>query len=144
MNEWTQTQKWSLITTVAFGVSAIGVAVFSISDKNALLLAVSMGALGGLIHEIAQSGGKILFFEKQEDGYYLGSIAGMALGAVAGILVVRGQLVGIENANMTDIAIEVFMAGLGLKGIAEAASGNAVPQKKGSSFPGKASNVGHM
>ncbi len=35
-------------------------------------LAVSAGALGGLVHEIAQSGSKIVFFQSHEDGMYLG------------------------------------------------------------------------
>src|SRR5947208_1039292 len=93
---WSGTEAWSLIGTTALTLIAIIVAWISVSTRNYILVAVSMGALGGLVHEFAQSGGKILFFKKQEDGFYLGSISGMVLGAVAGILVIRGQLVLLE------------------------------------------------
>jgi len=95
-----------------------------------LVLAASVGGLGGLVHEIAQSGGKILFFQKHQDGMYLGAVSGIVLGAVAGVLVVRGHLIAsvadIPSVSATQLSYEVFFAGLGLKGVAEAAGGNAV------------------
>lgn len=97
------------------------------SSQWALYLAATVGALGGLAHEFAQSGGKILFFSKKADGFYLGSVAGMVLGAVAGILVAR-VLFSDPPATMTaaQLSYEAFIAGLGLKGVAEAAGGQPV------------------
>ena len=42
------------------------------------------------MHEFAQSGGRIIFFRREQDGLYLGSHAGVVMGATAGILVIRG------------------------------------------------------
>lgn len=101
----------------------------SSSNQWALYLAATVGALGGLAHEFAQSGGKILFFSKKADGFYLGSVAGMVLGAVAGILVAR-VLFSDPHPTMTaaQLSYEAFIAGLGLKGVAEAAGGQPVSQ----------------
>jgi uncharacterized protein DUF4257 len=102
-------------------------------------LAVAVGGLGGLSHEFAQSGGKILFFQRKVDGFYLGSLAGMILGAVAGLLAVRGLVAtpsAVTSTGQTGpipIIFEVFLAGLALKGVAEAAGGQAVSSTSTSS-----------
>ncbi len=94
-----------------------------------LYLAATIGALGGLVHEIAQSKGKILFFAKKEDGFYLGSVAGMVLGAVAGIMVARVLISNPPTAiTAAQLSYEAFIAGLGLKGVIEAAGGQPVSQ----------------
>jgi hypothetical protein len=122
---------WSVVATAAMGlIAAIG-AYMSMDAKNILGLAVSVGALGGLVHEIVQTGGKIMFVQKRDDGVYLGSIAGMALGTVAGVLVVRSELPAMTGLVTTDqtmvrLAYEIFLAGLALKGVSEAAGGNTV------------------
>jgi hypothetical protein len=126
-------ELWSVGVTAAFGIIAGVGAVLSMQSHAVLGLAVSVGALGGLAHEIVQSGGKIMFFQRREDGVYLGSIAGMALGTVAGVLVVRSQLpavtgVDATSALMTELAYEIFLAGLALKGVSEAAGGNSLAQ----------------
>jgi len=131
---------WSVVATVAVGVVAIIVATTSMRNNSVLGLAVSVGALGGLVHEIAQSGGKILFFQRHDDGLYLGSVAGMVLGAVAGILIVRGHFTGEptdvrSDASMVQLAYEVFTAGLALKGVTEAAGGNPVRSSAGPTPP---------
>jgi hypothetical protein len=126
---------WEKVSLAVTGVTFVVLCIlaWASSHNNWLLwLAVSIGGLGGLVHEVAQSGGKIAFFEKYEDGLYLGALAGVALGAVAGILVIRGHLIartsGTElSVSMTQLAYEVFTAGLALKGVVEAAGGNAVP-----------------
>lgn len=129
-DEMTSTERNSLLGTIGLTVLAIIVTVFSIRNEEYFLIAISMGAIGGLVHEFAQSGGKILFFKKADDGYYLGSVSGMVLGAVAGMLVVKGQLILLDNpetyVNVYQLATDVFFAGLGLKGVAEAAAGNEV------------------
>ena len=128
----TPLEKFSIIATVVMGI-VLGVLGWASAHNNWLLwLAASVGALGGLVHEIAQSGGKIMFFQRHQDGMYLGSLAGVVLGAVAGILVIRGHLIASAAGNAPlvstiQLSYEIFMAGLALKGVTEAATGNAVP-----------------
>ena len=130
---WTVTEKASVVITLATGVLLAVLAWASFHNTWVLWLAVSVGGLGGLVHEIAQSGGEIAFFEKKADGFYLGSLAGVVLGAVAGMLVVRGHLPSVTETALsiskTQLAYEVFTAGLALKGVTEAASGTAVNEK---------------
>jgi hypothetical protein len=122
----------SLIATLLLGVF-LGILAWASAHYNWLLwLAASVGGLGGLAHEIAQSGGKIMFFQRQKDGIYLGSLAGMVLGAVAGILVIRGHLIASASGTTLEVSkiqltYEISIAGLALKGVTEAAGGNPVP-----------------
>lgn len=122
-------ERYSIASTVVLVVAMSLLAWASAHYGWILWLAVSVGALGGLAHEIAQSGGKIAFFQRYQDGFYLGSVAGMILGAVAGLLVVRGLVLGNPlppTMTPAQIAYDVFTAGLALKGVTEAAGGNAV------------------
>ena len=133
---------YSVVATVAI---AVGLAILaSISSKHVssaptstwvLWLAFSVGGLGGLAHEFVQSGGQILFVARKEDGIYLGSIAGVIVGAVAGILAMRGLLADPSTlkSGILSIIFEVFMAGLALKGIAEAAGTQPVQARSDSS-----------
>lgn len=84
--------KVSVLATGGIVVASVILAWASSHYGWVLGLAVSVGALGGLTHEIAQSGGKVLVPRMCQDGLYLGSLAGMVLGIVAGLLVVRGAL----------------------------------------------------
>jgi uncharacterized protein DUF4257 len=128
----TRSERFSVFVTISVFVALVAVAWVSASNGWVLALALSVGGLGGLIHELAQSRGKILFFSKQDDGIYLGTIAGVVLGAVAGVLTVRGFL--LEGSETTfegtvKVTYEVFLAGLALKGVVEAAGGSPVPLK---------------
>ena len=121
--------EWiSIITTVVLLVLLAILSWISAVNNWIFTLAMSVGGLGGLVHEIAQSGGKILFFQKQKDGMYLGTISGIVLGAVAGLLTIRGFLPSDGSNATTDMQIiyEVFLAGLALKGVVEAAGGTTV------------------
>ena len=123
----------SIIVTLAIGVglgvlASISAHYFLPTSPRVLWLAVSVGGLGGLAHEIAQSGGRILFFQRRADGIYLGSVAGVILGAVAGLLAVKGLIVNpAAQPGSIQLIYEAFLAGLALKGITEAAGGQAVP-----------------
>lgn len=119
----------SIIATVALLVILAILAYYSARNAWILTLALSVGGIGGLVHELAQSRGKILFFRKEQDGLYLGSIAGIVLGGVAGVLTIRGFLAdgSISDGNTVQVVYEVFLAGLALKGVVEAAGGNPVP-----------------
>jgi hypothetical protein len=92
------------------------------------ILAFALGSVGGLLHELAQSKGKIFFVERHDDGIYLGSLAGMVLGGIAALTVCRGLLVR-ETADVLtavqyqSLAYEAIMAGIGLKGLTEATAG---------------------
>jgi len=125
----TPLEKYSIAGTVVIGILLAVLADASAGHQWMLWLAASVGALGGLAHEIAQSGGKIAFFQRYQDGFYLGSVAGMVLGAVAGLLVVRGLDAGLAGSGATtttQLAYDAFIAGLALKGVTEAAGGTAV------------------
>ncbi len=124
-------EERSLYYSLAALIVLLILAWLSFTYNSWLLLAASAGALGGFVHEIAQSRGKIMFFHKYDDGFYLGSIAGMVLGAVTGILVIRGYLVATPSGATVSVSniqlsYEAFLAGLALKGVVEAAAGNTV------------------
>lgn len=114
----------SVAVTISLGIALAIFAFISFHNSWKVCLALSLGALGGLIHEMVQSGGKILFFERKLDGFYMGGVAGMILGAVAGLLSVHGLL---DEPSMYEIGYQTFLAGLGLKGIVEAASSQPLP-----------------
>jgi hypothetical protein len=89
------------------------------------------GRWNGLVHEIVQSRGRILFFKRQSDGLYIGTIAGVILGAVDGVLVIRGYMTGdtvTTNTTFVQISYEAFLGGLALKGIAKAAGTGGTQQ----------------
>jgi hypothetical protein len=114
----------SIAVTVSIGLVLAIAAWFSYQNQSLFILAFSVGGLGGLVHDIAQSRGKLLFFKRQSDGLYLGTVAGVFLGAVAGVVVIRGYLTGdtpTANATFVQMSYEAFLAGLALKGVAEAA-----------------------
>jgi hypothetical protein len=121
--------------TLLIGGALVALAIYSgarVHDNSSWLigLAISVGGVGGLIHEIFQSGGKLLFFSRKIDGIYLGSLTGVFMGAVAGVLTVRGNLIGATTVNNTaDLTYQIFTAGLALKGVVEAFTGVAVPPR---------------
>jgi hypothetical protein len=114
----------SIVITVSIGLILAIAAWFSYQKQSLFILAFSLGGIGGLVHDIAQSRGKLLFFKRQSDGLYLGTVAGVFMGAVAGIVVIRGYLTGdtpTTDATFVNMSYEAFLAGLALKGVAEAA-----------------------
>lgn len=134
-----RTDFWSIIFTLVFGIGLAVLASLSAQRGWLIWLAVSVGGLGGLAHEIAQSGGKIFFFERKLDGIYIGTLAGAVLGAVAGLLAIRGLIVNPEGQlNVTQLIYEAFIAGMAMKGVTEAAGGQAIPPGSESVTPGQA------
>jgi hypothetical protein len=114
----------SIVITVSIGLILAIAAWFSYQKQSLFIMAFSLGGIGGLVHDIAQSRGKLLFFKRQSDGLYLGTVAGVFMGAVAGIVVIRGYLTGdtpTTDATFVNMSYEAFLAGLALKGVAEAA-----------------------
>lgn len=137
-DSWKPSEISSFVSTI----TAAGVSVGLLFSEILLVQVIASGALGGLIHELAQSGGKIFFWQKRDDGIDIGSLAGMVLGSVAGVIALQGYLpppeLCIEDTNNSaqettckssapkaansGLLIEIFLAGLALKGISQAAS----------------------
>ncbi len=130
----TRVELWSVGATAVLALIFIAAAAFSY-EKNPLVLAVSLGCVGGLMHELAQSGGKILFFSRKDDGLYLGGVAGMMLGGVTGLIAAHAMQVD-TPAQYQNLAYEAFMAGVGMKGLVEAAAGSPVSAGGGQSAAG--------
>ncbi|MBI3047686.1 MAG: hypothetical protein HYY76_05185 [Acidobacteria bacterium] len=126
--------KWSLALTGLFSVGFLVAATLAYG-QHPTVLAFSLGAVGGLLHELAQSRGRIFFIERHDDGVYLGSLAGMVLGGIAALTVSRGLLVreatdaALTLVQYQSLAYESLMAGIGLKGLTEASAG-APPTKE--------------
>ena len=121
----TRMEYVSIGVTAATGVIC-GLVAASFT-ANPFVYAAALGALGGLIHEFFQSGGKVIFFEKKADGMYLGSLAGMLMGAIAAMALAKGFDASAAGTSLQNLGYEAFMAGVTLKGIAEAASGQSQP-----------------
>jgi len=129
---------WSMIVTFAIAAGLIILTTIlaqnpSLTSPRAMWLAVVVGGLGGLAHEIAQSRGTILVAQRRADGIYLGTIAGIMLGAVAGLLAVKALLITPPTPPPTvmQLIYESFIAGLALKGVTEAAGGQPMSPTSG-------------
>ncbi|MGH9993334.1 MAG: hypothetical protein ACREAZ_11980 [Nitrososphaera sp.] len=123
----------SLWITVAMTGVVLGFLAYFMWNPppNIFGIAFSAGAVGGFLHEFVQSKGRVLFIQRKDDGIYLGSIAGLILGMVAGILVIGGGVAAGTDLDTLDpqvLLFESFFAGLALKGVGEAAT--SVPQFK--------------
>jgi len=98
--------------------------VWAYRFQDALITCITVAALGGIVHEIAQSGGAFVMPGKSPNdpmNVYLGSLYGLIAGGIAGLLLVSGQnLVQATQSISTTLLSEAFLAGLGLKGISEA------------------------
>lgn len=106
---------------------------WALDNRSIWWIAVCAGGLGGLLHELAQSKGKMLFINKFDDGVYLGSISGIILGIVAGILLLQNQITSdqtIETTKLTKATFDAFIAGMALKGVVEATSSEPQGQSK--------------
>ena len=130
---WSSEQKYSVLANIVLLIGLVVVLNWASNNGSFWWIAVSAGGLGGLVHELAQSKGKMLFIKKYEDGIYLGSISGIILGVVAGILLLQNQITSdqtIEAAKLTKATFDAFIAGLALKGVVDATSSEPVPTTK--------------
>lgn len=114
----------NIILTLACLVGLMLLTLVSVEKNFIFIFAASVGGIGGLLHEIAQSGGKIFLPRSEKDGLYLGAFSGIVLGAVSGFLLLKGvidlETLPSENINYFTVGYETFVAGLGLKGLSEA------------------------
>ena len=82
----------SSLASVAVLAMLLVVIAFAWYGYWKVILAISLGALGGLLHEFAQSSGRFFMPGKQDDGaFYLGSLGGVFVGAIAGILAIQAS-----------------------------------------------------
>lgn len=128
---WTTEEKYTIVANIVLLVGLVAILNWALNHGSFWWVAIGAGGLGGLIHELAQSKGKILFIKKYDDGVYLGSISGIILGLVAGILMLQNQITSdqtIETAKLTKATFDAFIAGLALKGVVDATSSEPVPQ----------------
>jgi hypothetical protein len=121
-----------VLTLIATTVIAV-IAVWADSTENLLWTAVTVGAIGGLVHEIAQSKGTAFFPDtdnpqQNKNESYLGGLLGILLGGAAGLVALS------VSSAPTSVSIQMiataFAAGVALKGIADSA---ASPPNTGSS-----------
>ena len=109
-------------------VLALGL-IFYYSFPHAFFLAIFAGAIGGMIHEFAQSYGKFLLPNTDAKGNQcLGTLLGIAAGAVAGLLVYEGLK---STAKVGPaLAVSAIVSGLAAKGLADAPSYTTGTSKK--------------
>lgn len=134
---------WTLALTIALGILAgysFNRVWPNISSGWIIWLGIAAGGIGGLVHEFGQSGGKILFLKRAEDGIYLGAFAGMFMGMIAGALSVQGLFNQSAAPAQSPLAVEAlytaFLAGLALKGFAEAVGGQPITGATGTTNAG--------
>lgn len=175
LQSWSAEKK-SIVATLAIttGLVILGIVSFrkvwpNQSNGWMIWLGFAAGGVGGLIHEFAQSGGRLLLTKREADGIYLGALMGMLLGILAGVLAVQSLFIQPSTSSNTPganppsisagstptpqpgnpqppapaspIAIQALytalLAGLSLKGVAEAATGQSVSGGAGT-VPGNA------
>lgn len=110
-----------VLSFVAFiAVLAIALAGYYVWQRP-FIVAIFAGALGGLAHEIVQSGGKYVLPNSDEKGnFVLGGLIGIITGGVAGLLLYQGFLGTPPIVVDAKLGVGALLAGLAVKGIADA------------------------
>jgi hypothetical protein len=123
---------WIWASENQIGAQAVSICIFAAVISIALagyylferpfIVAIFAGALGGLIHEIIKNGGKYVLPNVDEKGnLILGGLVGLLTGGVAGLLMYQGLLGGASISVDAKLAVESILAGLAVKGVADAA-----------------------
>ena len=60
---------------ISLGI-VVALIIYGNSVENWLIVAICVGALGGLVQKIAQSGGKFMFPVMADDNFMLGGLMG--------------------------------------------------------------------
>jgi hypothetical protein len=138
--------SWSIILTLISTVVVSVVALWAYVASNNIWTAVSAGALGGLVHEIAQSKGTAFLPDSSSTGdqtdnpsagapapplgkpaaktsktneeSYLGGLLGIILGGAAGLLTISVS----SSTVSAQFVVTAFSAGVAFKGISDAAA----------------------
>ena len=107
-----------IVSVFSIAITAY-LAWYAYHKPSAFETAIFVGALGGITHELFQSQGKFMMpqYDKAKGEYYLGGLFGLIEGGVAGMILAQGNTV---NPISIQLLSEAFLAGLALKGVAEA------------------------
>jgi hypothetical protein len=109
-----------VVSVIAFAFIVI-FAIWSYNSQLPLMTAAWAGAIGGLIHEIAQSQGTYVLPNTDDKGNLcLGGLFGIIGGGVAGLLAYKGLTVTTGIAVSQQLFIGALLAGLAFKGFADA------------------------
>jgi hypothetical protein len=125
--------RMSIVLTLTSTTVIAVMAVWAGSTGNLLWTAVTVGAIGGLVHEIAQSKGTAFLpdtdnSQQKKDGNnsqqktesYLGGLLGILLGGAAGLVAL--SVSNAPTSVSTQMIATAFAAGVALKGIADSAA----------------------
>jgi hypothetical protein len=130
----------SIILTIISTLIVLVTAMWAYAASNSIWTAVSAGALGGLVHEIAQS--KATAFLPDSAGSsaspattgeesYLGGLMGIILGGAAGLLTLAVSSTSSTTSTTSTVSVQsvvtAFAAGIALKGVADAAASPPKP-----------------
>ena len=101
----------------------------SYEGHSVILSVVFSGAIGGLLHEIVQSGGTYMLPKTDDKGNFcLGGLIGIITGGLAGLILSQGLNLTTLNVQLL---VQAFLAGLALKGVADAVNPPTGNQKAG-------------
>ena len=124
--KWTQSALYTTpgaaqaASLTAFVAIIIFAAVFY-ESKHVFLTVAFAGALGGLLHEIVQSGGKYVLPNTDDKGNFaLGGLIGIVTGGLAGLILYQGLNVTTGIILNVNLLAEALLAGLATKGVADA------------------------
>jgi molybdopterin-binding protein len=107
-----------IVTVFALAATVI-IAVLGFNAQNVLVTSIAVAALGGIVHEIAQTNGTFMLPGRDAENprnVYLGGLYGLIAGGVAGLILVQTPNQGLTTALLS----EAFLAGLALKSVSEA------------------------
>jgi hypothetical protein len=109
-------QVLSLVLVIAL----FSLGLLSYLSTHALVTSISAGALGGLGHEIVQSGGKYVLPNTDQTGdFCLGGLMGIISGGTAGLLTYQGLLTKGPITVSTPLVVTALIAGLAVKALAD-------------------------
>lgn len=137
----TDYEKWlgdhsnQFVTLAVFVLLVVFGWVFTYVWTHALLLALFAGALGGLAHEIVQSKGEIIFPSWDKGNYCLGGLVGLIAGGTAGLLAYQGLMGNAGVIVNTKLIVTALLAGLAVKGIADAPNPGPSPDSNPAANP---------
>jgi uncharacterized membrane protein len=118
-NFLTDPKNRGYIATIIAIVIVVAIALLSNGIWNTLLITVvCVGAIGGLAHELVQSGGKYMLPAEDATGNLcLGGLVGLVEGGIAGVILMQGQTAAVAGSQ--SLFISAFLAGLALKGVSD-------------------------
>ena len=120
----TKSYRREVAILVPLVLVVLGLVAYWIPPPNSVLLGfIVMGSLGGIIHDLVQNKGLVLYPATTNEGVYLGLGLGALLGAVSGFIAFS------TIASPTSFDVKSLVTpltwGLGLKGVIDGAT-NAV------------------